>query len=184
MDKNDRRAYHGARLRRKGYMTEKHKTNSMRLLEDRKVAYTVHYYSPDIHSADGVADALGAPAAQVFKTLVALPQRGKPILAIVPGDRELDLKRLSKAVSDKKVQMATQKEAEALTGLQVGGISALALVDKGFRVVLDASAGHYETIYVSAGERGINLQVPLEALIRITRARMAAIATTEPALKL
>jgi Cys-tRNA(Pro)/Cys-tRNA(Cys) deacylase len=161
-------------------MTEKRKTNSMRLLEARKISYTAHSYSPDIHSADGVAEVLGVSAAEVFKTLVALPQRGRPLLAIVPGDRELDLKALAKAADDKKVHMATQKEAEALTGLQVGGISALALLDKGFRVILDASARQFPAIYVSAGERGLNLRVAVEDLVRITRARVAAIATEEP----
>lgn len=160
-------------------MTEGQRTNSMRLLESRRVPYTAHYYSPSIHSADGVAEALGVPAAQVFKTLVALPQRGKPLLAIVPGDRELDLKALAKAAGDKKVHMATQKEAEALTGLQVGGISALALLDKGFRVFLDASAEGFDTILVSAGERGINLQLPVADLVRLTRARLAPLATAE-----
>jgi Cys-tRNA(Pro)/Cys-tRNA(Cys) deacylase len=160
-------------------MTEGQRTNSMRLLESRRVPYTAHYFSPSIHSADGVAEALGVPAAQVFKTLVALPQRGKPLLAIVPGDRELDLKALAKAAGDKKVHMATQKEAEALTGLQVGGISALALLDKGFRVFLDASAEGFDTILVSAGERGINLQLPVADLVRLTRARLAPLATAE-----
>jgi Cys-tRNA(Pro)/Cys-tRNA(Cys) deacylase len=160
-------------------MTEGQRTNSMRLLESRRVPYTAHYFSPSIHSADGVAEALGVPAAQVFKTLVALPQRGKPLLALVPGDRELDLKALAKAAGDKKVHMATQKEAEALTGLQVGGISALALLDKGFRVFLDASAEGFDTILVSAGERGINLQLPVADLVRLTRARLAPLATAE-----
>ena len=160
-------------------MTDGQRTNSMRLLESRRVPYTAHYFSPDIHSADGVAEALSVPAAQVFKTLVALPQRGKPLLAIVPGDRELDLKALAKAAGDKKVHMATQKEAEALTGLQVGGISALALLDKGFRVFLDASAEGFDTILVSAGERGINLQLPVADLVRLTRARLAPLATAE-----
>ena len=160
-------------------MTEGQRTNSMRLLESRRVPYTAHYFSPSIHSADGVAEALGVPAAQVFKTLVALPQRGKPLLAIVPGDRELDLKALAKAAGDKKVHMATQKEAEALTGLKVGGISALALLDKGFRVFLDASAEGFDTILVSAGERGINLQLPVADLVRLTRARLAPLATAE-----
>jgi len=157
-------------------MTGKHRTNAMRLLDSRKVPYTVHYYPPEVHSAEGVARILGAPEAQVFKTLVALPQHGRPILAIVPGDRELDLKALAVAVDDKKVRMATQNEAETLTGLLVGGISALALLDKGFRILLDDSATRFEAIYVSAGERGINLQVPVEALVRLTRARLASIA--------
>ncbi len=79
------------------------------------------------------------------------------------------------------MHMASQKEAEALTGLKVGGISALALLDKGFRVYLDASAQAYEQILVSAGERGINLQVPVADLVRLTRARMVAIATSASA---
>jgi len=152
------------------------KTNAMRMLEARKVPFETYTFEPDIHSADGVAEALGLPAHQVYKTLVVLRQQGKPLLVLVAGDRELDLKRLARAVGEKKLSMASYKEAESLTGLQVGGISALALLNRGFRVFLDASAQRFPEILVSAGQRGINLQLPVSDLVRIVKARIADIA--------
>lgn len=151
-----------------------HKTNAMRLLESRGIPYRPHHFSPDIHSAEGVAETVGMPPAQVFKTLVVLPATaGKPLLAVVPGDRELDLKALARAAAEKKLRMASQREAESLTGLLVGGISALALLDRPFRVFLDDSAARWETILVSAGERGVNVEVAPGDLARLTRARSA-----------
>lgn len=151
------------------------KTNAMRLLEAKGIPYMAHYYSPEIHSAEEVAQAVGLPASQVFKTLVVISEKGRPLLAIVPGDRELDLKKLAQAAQEKKLRMATQREAESLTGLLVGGISALALLHKGFPVYLDAHANEYSHILVSAGQRGINLQLAVKDLSKVTRARLADI---------
>jgi len=151
------------------------KTNAMRLLDARGVPYVVHTYSPDIHSAEGVAEAVGLPPEQVFKTLVVVSTAARPqsYLAIVPGHREVDLKKLALATGEKKLRMATQREAEYLTGLQVGGISALALLNRGFRVYLDASAQEFDSILVSAGRRGINLQLAPDDLMRVTNALLA-----------
>lgn len=151
------------------------KTNAMRLLEAKGIHYVAHYYSPQIHSAEEVAKAVGLPAGQVFKTLVVVSERGRPLLAIIPGDRELDLKKLAHVAQEKKLRMATHREAESLTGLLVGGISALALLHKGFPVYLDTHANEYAQILVSAGQRGINLQLAVEDLIRVTRACTADI---------
>lgn len=146
------------------------KLNSMRLLEQQKVDYTAHEFPDTIHSADGVADYLGRPRDSVYKTLVVLPPAGKPMLVMVADNRELDLKKLAKAVGVKKVQMAGHKEAERLTGLLTGGISALALLHKNFSVYLDQPALQLERILVSAGKRGVNLELPVQDLIRVTRA--------------
>jgi Cys-tRNA(Pro)/Cys-tRNA(Cys) deacylase len=154
------------------------KTNAMRMLEARKVPFETYTFDPDIHSANGVAEALGLPAHQVYKTLVVVRPRGKPLLVLMAGDRELDLKRLARAVGEKKLSMASYREAEFLTGLQVGGISALALVNRGFDMYIDrADTSH---VLVSAGCRGINLMLSVEDLIRITRAKVIE-ATTEAA---
>jgi len=166
-------------------MTEKlrkaNKTNSMRLLETRRVPYQVHRYAPEIHSAEGVAEVVGLPAERVFKTLVVLPTApGRPLLAMIPGNAQLDLKALARAAGEKKLRMATQHEAESLTRLRVGGISALALMDKGFRIYLDESARRWETILVSAGERGTNLELPPDALIEVTGAAVATIVAAHP----
>lgn len=157
------------------------KTNAMRVLDARKISYTSFEYDAGIHSGVGVAEVLGAPVDQVFKTLVVLRDRGRPILAVIPGARELDLKRMAAAAGEKRVRMATQREAEAKTGLLVGGISALALLDKGFDVFLDASAEQWAELYVSAGQRGVNVRLGVADYLAVTKARIAAL-TPDPAL--
>lgn len=150
------------------------KTNAMRVLDAHHVLYEPHYYSPDIHSADGVAEVLGARPAEVFKTLVVLPEsgQGRPLLVMVPGDRELDLKVLGQQpeVGEKRLRMATQREAESCTGLLVGGISPLALLQKNFRIFIDRSAVGLERLYLSGGQRGVNLNVAVQDLLRVTHA--------------
>ena len=150
------------------------KTNAMRVLDAHKVRYTVHQYDPAIHSADEVAAILGVPAGAVFKTLVVLPESGKsrPLLVLVPGSRELDLKVLGTQpeVGEKRLRMATQREAESLTGLLVGGISPLALLQKGFRIFIDRSVLALPEFYLSAGQRGLNLQVATPEVLRVTGA--------------
>ena len=153
------------------------RTNAMRLLDAHKIEYEVFTFSPDIHSAVGVAEALGLPPETVYKTLVVQRganghiRQGKPLLVIVPGDQEINLKSLAVSVGEFKLHMATQKDAEALTGLQVGGISALALLNKGFEICLDRSAQSLERIAVSAGQRGINLRLKVDDLVRVIGAR-------------
>ena len=146
------------------------KTNSMRLLDASKILYEVYTFSTDIHSASGVAMAIGQPLDHVYKTLVIIRPNNKPLLVIVPGHRKVSLKHLAQVIGEKKLRMATQREAESLTGLQVGGISALALVNRGFDVFLDRSALDLDRIVVSAGRRGINLCLCVEDLVRATGA--------------
>ena len=158
-------------------------TNAMRLLDSRGVTYEALTFSPDIHSAQGVAKALELPPERVFKTLVVFPansNRPRPLLAIVPGDAELDLKALAQAAGAKKLRMATQKEAESVTGLLVGGISALALLQKHWAVYLDTTAQDADWLVVSAGQRGINLRLAVDDLIALTKATLAPIARTAP----
>jgi Cys-tRNA(Pro)/Cys-tRNA(Cys) deacylase len=150
------------------------KTNAMRVLDSRQVAYEVHEYSPEIHSAVEAAQAMGAPVERVYKTLVVmrdLRPRARPLLVMVPGDRELDLRALAKSTGDKKLRMATQKEAESLTGLLVGGIGALALLNRGFEIWMDGAAKAHERIYVNAGQRGVNLELRVDDLVRVTNAK-------------
>ena len=136
------------------------KTNSMRLLDARKIPYRAKEYDPsrEFHDAAEAAALIGAPVEAVYKTLVVLREsKGKSLLIMIPAHREVDLKLLAKEMGEKRLRMATQREAEQLTGLQVGGISALALLNRGFEVCLDASAQSLEKIHISAGVRGIDL---------------------------
>ena len=148
------------------------KNNAMRMLDAREVPYETYTFPPVIHSAEGVAQVVGVPASQVYKTLVVVRKQGKPLLVMIAGDRELDLKLLAKAVGEKKLRMASYREAESLTGLEVGGISALALLNQGFDVYIDRAATELKRVLVSAGCRGINLGMTVEDLIRVTKAKV------------
>ena len=148
------------------------KTLAMRVLDGQKVPYEVLRFSPEIHSTGGVAGALGLLPEEVYKTLVVVRPLGKPLLVMVPADRELDLKRLARAVREKKLKMASHREAEALTGLQVGGISALALLNKGFQICILREAQALRHIVVSAGRRGVDLRLAVEDLISVTGAEL------------
>jgi Cys-tRNA(Pro)/Cys-tRNA(Cys) deacylase len=153
-------------------MTEK--LNSMRLLEQQKIPYETVPYPDDLRDAEAIAEVLGVPPFLVYKTLVVQPEVGdKPFLVIIAADRVLDLKKLAAIANQKKVRMAAHKDAEALTGLKVGGISALALTHKNWVVYLDQRASEHEHILVSAGQRGMDIRVPTMAFVRLVRARLA-----------
>ena len=147
------------------------RTNVMRLLDARKVDYEVFTFSTEIHSAAGVAEFVGLDPSTVYKTLVIRRERGKPLLVMVAGDEQVDLKVLAKSLGVKRLHMATHQEAESLTGLQVGGISALALLNQGFDIYLDRAAQGLDRVTVSAGKRGINLRLAVLDLLQVTGAR-------------
>ena len=153
------------------------KLNSMRLLEQHKIPYEVVEYPDDLRDAEQIAEVLGAPPFLVYKTLVVEPEGGgKPFLVMIASNRQLDLKRLAAVAGAKKVRMASHKDAEAMTGLKVGGISALALTHKNWTVFLDQPATEHQHILISAGQRGLDLRVPTMALVGVLRARLADVA--------
>ena len=152
------------------------KNNVTRLLDHNKIEYTVFELPPEKFGAEVTAEKLGVPLEKVFKTIVVIRAgRGKPILAVVPGNCEVDLKKLAKSLGEKKVFMATQKDAEMLTQLQTGGISPLALINRGFQVVIDQSASKYGEIHVSAGLRGMNIRLHVNDLVKLTNAKLVKI---------
>lgn len=152
------------------------KSLAMKVLEGHNIPYTAVEYPSTERDAMKVAAAIGAPPEQVYKTLVVTRPKGKPFLVVIAAPQQLDLKKMAKAVSEKKLAMATHKEAEQLTRLQVGGISALALLNKGFVIILDQSAQSHEEMYVSAGEKGINLRLPVAGFIAVTGAQLLDVA--------
>ena len=157
-------------------MRRQGKLNSMRLLESKGLSYTLRTFSDEIHSATGVAAALSVDPARVYKTLVALTSEGKPVLVMLASHRSLDGKALARAIGVKRVVIASQAEAERLTGLRVGGISALALAHKRFATYLDRAATQLAgaSLFVSAGQRGMNLELSVDALQQATGARIVA----------
>jgi Cys-tRNA(Pro)/Cys-tRNA(Cys) deacylase len=152
------------------------KNNVTRLLESRGIAFQAFELPKEKLSAVEAAGYLGVEPEKVYKTIVILREmRGKPVLAMVAAPREVDTKSLSRALGEKKVHIATQKQSEQLTGLQSGGISPLALINRRFQVVVDISAKSLEEIYISGGQRGLNICLTTQALVDLTDADMAAI---------
>ena len=151
------------------------KTLAMLVLDGQKVTYRVLRYDTTLRDAEEIAHQIDVEPGQVFKTLVLTRPAGKPFLVMIAADKQLNLKNMARNAGEKKVKMASQRDAEQMTGLQVGGISALALLNRGFSICLDTSARDYETIYISAGKRGVQLEVPVDDLIRITAARLVPV---------
>jgi len=150
------------------------KNNVTRLLDSRKIAYTTaEYDGAQFHSADEVAQLIDVPVDQVYKTIVVLREdkTRKPLLVMVAAPREIDLKKLAASLGEKKLKVARHDEAEKLTGLPVGGISALALLSKPFEVCLDRPALDFEQIHISGGQRGLDVQIGVKDLTTLTKAK-------------
>jgi len=154
-------------------------TNVTRLLDAHQVDYHVQELPKRKLSAKETAELLDIPESDVCKTIVATRKSGgKPILVVVPGDKEVDLKSLARVLGEKKVGIATQKNAESLTGLKAGGISPLALIKRGFQVVIDSSVEDKDYISVSAGKWGLCLSLPPASLAELTCAQFAPVCTS------
>ncbi len=154
--------------------------NVTRLLDSRKIAYTAFELPPEKLGALETARLLDVAPASVYKTIVVTREKPKkPLLAVIPGPNQVDLKALAAFLGEKKVYLPTEREAEALTGLQAGGISPLALLNKGFQVLLDSAAQELAEIHISGGQRGLNLRMPVEAFLRLTNARLAPVSQPE-----
>jgi Cys-tRNA(Pro)/Cys-tRNA(Cys) deacylase len=150
--------------------------NVTRLLDSRNIKYQAFETPAEKLGALESARFLGVPAEMVFKTIVIKREKPKkPLLAVIPGAGNVDLKRLAAFLGEKKVHLPTEREAEQLTGLQAGGISPLALINRGFQVVIDSSAQDQGDIHISGGQRGLNIRLPASDLIKLTNARVASI---------
>ena len=156
-----------------------HKTNAVRLLDQLAISYELREYEvdPDNLAAETVAAKIGLPPEQVFKTLVARGDRNGICIAAIPGDAELDLKALSTASGDRKVQLVAVKELQGLTGYIRGGVTALA-AKKAYPVYVDETIELFNTISISAGIRGVQILIAPADYLRATKASLAAITRT------
>ncbi len=143
------------------------KTNVMRLLEQEKIPYRHHCYA-DTGAVSGldVAAVLGQDIDRVFKTLVAVGRSGEHYVFVVPVSRELDLRKAAKSVKEKSVEMIKAKDLLALTGYIHGGCSPIGM-KKRFITVVDESAKVKDTIFVSAGKIGYQIEIIPDHLRRI-----------------
>jgi len=153
------------------------KTNAARLLDREGVRYELRTYEVDEDdlSAPHVAEAIGMPPEQVFKTLVARGDREGVLLASIPGNMELDLKALAAASGNRKVELVAVKEVLGLTGYVRGGVSPIG-TKKPYPLYLDETADLWDVISVSAGVRGCQMLLAPGDLARVAAAQRCEIA--------
>lgn len=152
-------------------------TPATRLLDDNAVAYRLHQYEHTAAQSDYGIDAstqMGVPAAQVFKTLVAEFDSHALVVAIVPASSRLHMKSLASAAGAKKAFMADRARVEKTTGYVLGGVSPLGQ-KKTLATFIDVSAQDFDTVYVSGGRRGLEIELAPRDLAALTGARFAAI---------
>ena len=154
------------------------KTNGARLLDKAKIPYELVPYPVDENNlaAQHIADSLGEDINRVFKTLVLQADNRQHLVCVVPGNTEIDLKKAAKASGHKKVEMIPMKELLPLTGYIRGGCSPIGM-KKPFATFFHSSALDFDSIYVSAGQRGLQLMINPQALIDYVKAVVADIAT-------
>lgn len=152
-------------------------TPAIDLARKEGISHTLHEYAHDPKSESYGAEAaekLGVNPDQVFKTLVAETDRGELVVAVVPVSGSLNMKQLAKAVNGKKAAMADKQKVQRTTGYVLGGVSPLGQ-KKALITVIDSSAKNFSTIHVSAGRRGLEIELTPDDLARLTGARFADI---------
>lgn len=156
------------------------KTNVMRVLEQKKIRYTPHEYPHGKEAVDGVtvAGLIGAAPEQVFKTLVTRGASKTNYVFVIPVASELDLKKAARAVGEKSIAMIHVSEITALTGYVRGGCSPIGM-KKQFTTVYNESALEQETIIVSAGKIGAQVELDPKSLAALTRGKFADIITED-----
>ncbi len=156
------------------------KTNAARLLDKAGIAYELIPYEFDENdlAAQHVADSLGQDINCVFKTLVLHGDKTGHIVCVVPGNMEVNLKALAKASGNKKVEMIAMKDLLAVTGYIRGGCSPVGM-KKRFPTFFHYTANDFETIYVSAGVRGLQLAISPSDLIRFVGGTVADVAASD-----
>ena len=152
------------------------KTNAIRLLEQRRIAFKTHnYVQSGAVSGPEVARALGQNPSRMFKTLVTEGRSGAHYVFLVPVNRELNLKNAASAVGEKSIVMIKSKELLPLTGYIHGGCSPIGM-KKPFPTVIDQSAAAFDTIFFSGGRIGFQIETSLEELKKVLSFRMEDVA--------
>jgi len=155
-----------------------HKTNAARLLDQLKIQYELREYEvdPDDLRAETVAEKIGLPSEQVFKTLLARGDRQGLCFAVIPANSELNLKALAASAGDRKIQLVPLKELLPLTGYIRGGVTALA-GKKDYPVYIDETIELFDLISISAGIRGTQILLAPADYIRASNGKVVAIAS-------
>lgn len=156
-------------------MGKEAKTNAMRMLDRQKIPYeAVTYECTEFSDGVHAAEIAGTPADRTFKTLVTVGKSGQHYVCVIPIAAEIDLKRAAAEAGEKTLEMIHVRELTPLTGYVRGGCSPIGM-KKPFPVLLDASAGEGEKIYISGGRLGLTLCLKSADLIRVTGGRVGSI---------
>jgi Cys-tRNA(Pro)/Cys-tRNA(Cys) deacylase len=157
------------------------KTIAARMLDQLKVSYELRAYEVNEDELDAVtvAGKVGMAPSATFKTLVARGDKTGVLMTCIPGDRELDLKKIASVSGNKRVEMVAVKEIQSLTGYIRGGVSPLGSKKK-YPLYLDQSAIDHEQISVSAGQRGLQMVLSPGELQRVTQAVLADLTNATP----
>lgn len=150
------------------------KTNVMRILDQKKIAYNHYSYDNTKLKATDVAHSRGQDLSQIFKTLVTIGKSKRYYVFMVPIEKELDLKKGAKVAGEKSIDMIPQKDLLPLTGYIHGGCSPIGM-KKQFQTFIDSTAEHFETIYFSAGRVGHQVQLELRDLQKVIDVSIADI---------
>jgi Cys-tRNA(Pro)/Cys-tRNA(Cys) deacylase len=152
------------------------KTNACRILDSLGIHYELREYEVDPNdlAAETVAAKVGLPPEQVFKTLAVKGDRNGVAVAVIPGNYELDFKSLAHLTGDRKMEMVPLKEVQTVTGYIRGGVTALGM-KKEYPVIVDETMELWDSVSVSAGQRGLQIVIAPADYVRATRARVAEI---------
>ena len=150
------------------------KTNAIRILESRRVDHTTHEYEFNVAEIDAVsvANKINADPESVFKTLVTRNEKNEPVVFVIPGNFELNLKKAASASGNKKIEMIKVKELQSLTGYIRGGCSPVGM-KKLFPTYIDETAQLHQKIFVSAGMRGMQIKISPDELVLAVNAHFA-----------
>lgn len=149
------------------------KTNAVRMVEQAKIPYVIHEYDVDIAHLDALhaADGMGIPVEEVYKTIVLTGDRTGHLVACIAAHKELDLKQVAKISGNKKVELLSLDQLEPLTGYVRGGCSPIGMKKK-FPTFIEESAMQNETIRISAGKRGLQMELAPKDLQKMTEATL------------
>ncbi len=142
------------------------KTMPMRVLEEKGVPYQVHAHARKLYTAEGVAEDLGIPVAQVVKAMIVRLSDRSFVLAIIPGNKQLSLKKLGAVLNDKGLEMASARDVQRVTGFQVGAVSVLGFRRSDIAAYMDEGVLEQEMVIISSGRPDAGLEVKPRDLLQ------------------
>ena len=142
------------------------KTMPMRVLEQKGIPYQVHQHAHKQYTAEGVAEDLGIPVAQVLKAMIVRRSGRQFALVVVPGDRRLSLKKVGATLNDKGVELASERDVQRVTGFQVGAVSVMGFRRDDVLVYVDQSVLELEQVIISSGRPDAGLALSPDGLMR------------------